>query len=44
MQVVLKYVQALTQLSFESEFDNVLPEHIGVVTPYIRQVWIILQF
>lgn len=39
MQVVLKYVQALTQLRFESEIDNVLPEHIGVVTPYIRQVY-----
>ncbi|XP_018580188.1 putative helicase mov-10-B.1 [Anoplophora glabripennis] len=38
-QMVLKYVQTLTQLGFDSEEHKVLPEHIGVVTPYIRQVY-----
>lgn len=36
--MVLKYVQALTQLKFDDQDHNVTPEQIGVVTPYIRQV------
>ncbi|KAG5889286.1 hypothetical protein JTB14_007047 [Gonioctena quinquepunctata] len=39
MQMVLKYVQALISLEFENEEDKVTPEQIGVVTPYIRQVY-----
>ncbi|CAG9818274.1 unnamed protein product [Phaedon cochleariae] len=35
---VLKYIQTLTTLQFQDEDDKVLPEQIGVVTPYIRQV------
>ncbi|KAJ8920488.1 hypothetical protein NQ315_005357 [Exocentrus adspersus] len=38
VQMVLKYVQALTKLSFSNPDHKVLPEQIGVVTPYARQV------
>ncbi|KAJ8952961.1 hypothetical protein NQ318_006578 [Aromia moschata] len=41
MQMVLKYIQALTQIELDEE-DKVLPAHIGVVTPYIKQVRFIL--
>nr|XP_023021067.1 RNA helicase Mov10l1-like [Leptinotarsa decemlineata] len=39
MQMVLNYVKALISLQFENSEDNVLQEQIGVVTPYIRQVY-----
>ncbi|KAJ8920487.1 hypothetical protein NQ315_005356 [Exocentrus adspersus] len=39
MQMVLKYVQALTNYSFNDPEHTVLPEQIGVVTPYIRQMY-----
>lgn len=38
MLMVLKYVQALTSLSFDNDRYRVKPEQIGIVTPYIRQV------
>lgn len=36
--MVLKYVQALVSLNFPNEKDKIVPEDIGIVTPYIRQV------
>lgn len=38
MMMVLKYIQALTSLKFDNKDDQVKPEQIGIVTPYIRQV------
>lgn len=38
MMMVLKYVQALTNLTFKNDEHRVKPEQIGIVTPYIRQV------
>lgn len=38
MLMVLKYVQALTSLTFNRDEYQVKQEQIGVVTPYIRQV------
>ncbi|XP_056633790.1 putative helicase mov-10-B.1 isoform X2 [Diorhabda sublineata] len=38
LQMVIKYIKALTALKFEEECDKVALKDIGVVTPYIRQV------
>lgn len=38
MMMVLKYIKALTSLTFNHKEDEVKLEQIGIVTPYIRQV------